>query len=1127
MPLDHAPDFALSFTTDAVQLLQRKNHVEWQTLGQAEFSSSNFRADLAELRSLTGHDRSGPLPVVLLIPHDQILYTSLQVPGGPSREVEVARALDGLTPYGIEELAFDWKDEGDEVRVAAVARQTLAEAQEFALRHGFLGQGYSAQPSDGEYPGAPVFDVDAAPIIIDETATDPVFDSEFDDLNLDLDADLPELPDEDGFRDAPIEAEIADADFVEIDEGFQPTVSADQPVLAGLDLPEIEVEDAEISEIVAETDDLPEAADEDQADLPLIPAEAAADDADAARAESALVDVGVADEPAGPEAVTDDPVIAEVEESEVADETTDADETEPQADMLAADEPVAEEPLEAAVDEDEAEAEVEDDLTEAEIEALAVAAAEVAQAEAAAAAQGATVVRHDAPTTYVGKKLNPRAKAVHDRAAKARAQAAQSPVAPQRKPMRSGGRITELAAMIGALIIGLALVWIFLAPGDNPQDVTRQIASNPQRIEDISRPLVVEDSTQASTPEAVMPNGATPSASIEAVIPEGNSAESAAMSSDAAPEAVLPVAPEAVPSQVVTTALSPLERAMVNAAATGPSEAIVAATAAALSRPAQTAVAPAAPPRETASSAPVAPERVQPAPTRPVAAPQQTAAVQVPAPRTPASRAPVQSPPAQAAPAQTAPATSNAAPSSERRAGLTRSARPQVAPRRKAAAPRQDAPPTVPANPLPFEVTQQPSVRPAAVRPPRREARPVPQQTAPAVQPAPQAAAQPAATPPTAAATTSQLRSSSRPPSRPEGSVADFDSELTPAESQHINQLLLDLRRAEAGTRELDPTERRAVFQLAEARPMRRPGNVGSRAQSPSTSGISQGAVDDAVRAASATAPPTDRTASPQEATSPARDSGGLLNSSGRPRAKPGRARSVAASNSNVTEALNEAVASAAPLGGVTLNALTSSNLPPRRKGAVMATAVAAATPTTTPETPAAAPEAPAAAPDAAAVAERRRLDEQLQTQAEARIRARAAADAAAEAQARAQAEARARAQVAAEEQQARRQRQTYRPQELDDEPDVAATTRGGTTAANVAAAATQRRGLDLGRTTIIGIIGAGQASRALIRLRNGKIVTVRLGDRIDGGTINSIGDGRLTYVKAGRTHELRLLDGR
>ena len=119
-------------------------------------------------------------------------------------------------------------------------------------------------------------------------------------------------------------------------------------------------------------------------------------------------------------------------------------------------------------------------------------------------------------------------------------------------------------------------------------------------------------------------------------------------------------------------------------------------------------------------------------------------------------------------------------------------------------------------------------------------------------------------------------------------------------------------------------------------------------------------------------------------------------------------------------------------------------------------------------------------------------------------------------------------AQAEAEERAARARKQDYKPPEIDNEPEIAASALSkGVSSASVAKAATQTRGMDTGRTTIIGIIGAGQASRALIRLRSGKVVTVRLGDRIDGGTINSIGNGRLTYVKSGRTHELRMLDGR
>ena len=61
----------------------------------------------------------------------------------------------------------------------------------------------------------------------------------------------------------------------------------------------------------------------------------------------------------------------------------------------------------------------------------------------------------------------------------------------------------------------------------------------------------------------------------------------------------------------------------------------------------------------------------------------------------------------------------------------------------------------------------------------------------------------------------------------------------------------------------------------------------------------------------------------------------------------------------------------------------------------------------------------------------------------------------------------------------------------------------------------------------LIGTVGAGKASRGLVRLRNGKIVTVRLGDKINGGQITQIGNGGLQYVKAGKQYSLPILNGR
>ena len=152
-------------------------------------------------------------------------------------------------------------------------------------------------------------------------------------------------------------------------------------------------------------------------------------------------------------------------------------------------------------------------------------------------------------------------------------------------------------------------------------------------------------------------------------------------------------------------------------------------------------------------------------------------------------------------------------------------------------------------------------------------------------------------------------------------------------------------------------------------------------------------------------------------------------------------------------------------------------------------------------------------------------MDEQLQAQAEARARAEAAADAQREQSERTAAEARARAQAAAEERAAIASTGSYKPPEADAEPEVATATAKSPQSNAVTKNATVG-GLDLAKTQVIGVIGAGKASRGLIRLRSGKVVTVRLGDRIDGGAINSIGKGRISYVKSGRQYDLPILGG-
>ncbi len=99
------------------------------------------------------------LATKLIIPNDQILYTEVIAPGpdAASRLAQIRLALEGRTPYDVDDLAFDWSAEGDMVQVAVIARETLAEAEAFAAEHRFNPVAFVALPQDGAFQGEPWF----------------------------------------------------------------------------------------------------------------------------------------------------------------------------------------------------------------------------------------------------------------------------------------------------------------------------------------------------------------------------------------------------------------------------------------------------------------------------------------------------------------------------------------------------------------------------------------------------------------------------------------------------------------------------------------------------------------------------------------------------------------------------------------------------------------------------------------------------------------------------------------------------------------------------------------------------------------------------------------------------------
>jgi hypothetical protein len=73
-------------------------------------------------------------------------------------------------------------------------------------------------------------------------------------------------------------------------------------------------------------------------------------------------------------------------------------------------------------------------------------------------------------------------------------------------------------------------------------------------------------------------------------------------------------------------------------------------------------------------------------------------------------------------------------------------------------------------------------------------------------------------------------------------------------------------------------------------------------------------------------------------------------------------------------------------------------------------------------------------------------------------------------------------------------------------------------TAAVVARAATVKNAINLRKVNLMGVYGKSSDRRALIRLGSGRLSKVKVGDRVDGGRVQSISDSSLVYVKSGRS---------
>ncbi|QXT41297.1 hypothetical protein [Gymnodinialimonas ceratoperidinii] len=157
-------NIALFLSSDGIALAHRQAAGHWAMIGETALDVPDLGATLSGLRDLAVEREGDDFETLLVLPDDQILYTSLTAPTADAdlTAYRIEEGLEGLTPYAVTELEYDWQVlEEDRVKIAVVARETLDEARGFAKEHGFTCKGFAAMPPMERFPGVPTFDLGA------------------------------------------------------------------------------------------------------------------------------------------------------------------------------------------------------------------------------------------------------------------------------------------------------------------------------------------------------------------------------------------------------------------------------------------------------------------------------------------------------------------------------------------------------------------------------------------------------------------------------------------------------------------------------------------------------------------------------------------------------------------------------------------------------------------------------------------------------------------------------------------------------------------------------------------------------------------------------------------------------
>ncbi|MEL6607879.1 MAG: hypothetical protein AAFO93_03115 [Pseudomonadota bacterium] len=140
------PDFALHLSPDGISL-DHRGQTGWVRLGTVTFGSDAFAGEMAALKAKGRAAAGEDFRVKLVLPNDQI--KTIELRDDTATAASVAMALEGATPYALSDLAYDWYVAAGRTQIAAVARETLEEAEGFAREYRFEPAAFCALPDRG------------------------------------------------------------------------------------------------------------------------------------------------------------------------------------------------------------------------------------------------------------------------------------------------------------------------------------------------------------------------------------------------------------------------------------------------------------------------------------------------------------------------------------------------------------------------------------------------------------------------------------------------------------------------------------------------------------------------------------------------------------------------------------------------------------------------------------------------------------------------------------------------------------------------------------------------------------------------------------------------------------------